>query len=76
MAKRDRAVNTEVYTAADELRVEVTTELDDGTLAVNTFQFFIVRGEDTVIPKSEIADKFRLVVAATLRDQGYDLALQ
>lgn len=75
MYKRHRPVNTEVYRADDELRVEFATEMDDGTLDVNTFQFFKVRGEKTVVPKYEIDSKFRLVVAATLREHGYDLAL-
>lgn len=75
MSRRDRPLNTEVYTVEDELRVEVATEMDDGTLDVTTYRFFKIRNEPTAIPKREIDPKFRLVVAAALREHGYELAL-
>ena len=76
MRRRDRPLNTEVYAVEDELRVEVATEMDDGTLDVTTYQFYKVRTEQTAIPKYEIDPKFRLVVAAALREYGYELAFQ
>jgi len=76
MTAHDRIVGTTVYPVDDEVRVEVTTEQADGTLAVSTFQLFKTRSCDTVIPKYTIDPTFRLIVGAALAENGYELALE
>ncbi|WP_336003401.1 hypothetical protein [Halorientalis halophila] len=71
LRSRDMVVSKTVTQFEDQVQVEVTTELDDGTYDVSTFRFYWTQTGE-VVPKAEVAPELRLIVASALREEGYE----